>query len=72
MSFFMLIVLILLAILTLIFSAGLPPSIALILSASVISGATVTYWFSRSKKHTAAVEIVAEPDTKPEFQKKIS
>jgi hypothetical protein len=69
---FMLMVLILLAILTLIFSAGLPPSIALILSTSVISGAAVTYWFSHSKKYTAKVKIVAEPDAKPEFQKKIS
>jgi hypothetical protein len=68
----MLMVLILLAILTLIFSAGLPPSIALILSTSVITGAAVTYWFSRAKKRTGAVRIVAEPDTKPEFQKKIS
>jgi hypothetical protein len=67
----MLMVLIMLAILTLIFSAGLPPSIALILSVSVISGAAVTYWFSRAKKGATPVGIVAESDTKPEFRNKI-
>lgn len=68
----MLMVLILLAILTLIFSAGLPPSIALILSASAVSGALVTHWFSRAKKNNPAITIVAENDTKPEFRKKVS
>jgi hypothetical protein len=68
----MLMVLILLAILTLIFSAGLPPAIALILSVSVISGAAVTYWFSRAKKNNAPVGIVAERDAKPDFRNKAS
>ncbi len=68
----MLMVLIMLAILTLIFSAGLPPSIALILSVSVISGAAVTYWFSRAKKNNATVGIVAESDAKSEFRNKAS
>lgn len=65
-------VLILLAILTLIFSAGLPPSIALILSVSVICGAAVTYWFGRAKKNRAPLGIVAESDTKSEFRNKAS
>ena len=68
----MLMVLILLAILTLIFSAGLPPSIALILSVSVISGGAVTYWFGRAKKSSAQLGVVAESDTKPEFRNKAS
>ena len=68
----MLMVLILLAILTLIFSAGLPPAIALILSVSVISGAGVTYWFSRAKKNNAPVGIVAESDAKSDFRNKAS
>jgi hypothetical protein len=68
----MLMVLIMLAILTLIFSAGLPPSIALILSVSVISGAGVTYWFSRARKNATPVGIVAERDAKPEFRNKAS
>jgi len=66
----MLMVLIMLAILTLIFSAGLPHSIALILSVSVISGAAVTYWFSRTKKNNAPVGIIAESNTKAEFRNK--
>jgi len=68
----MLMIFIMLAILTLIFSAGLPPSIALILSVSVISGAAVTYWFSRTRKNTRPVGIVAEQDTNPEFRNKAS
>ena len=68
----MLMVLIMLAILTLIFSAGLPPSIALILSVSVISGAAVTYWFGRARKNTRPVGIVAERDSNPEFRNKAS
>jgi hypothetical protein len=68
----MLMILIMLAILTLIFSAGLPSSVALILSVSVISGAAVTYWFSRARKGNSVIEIVAENDAKPEFRNKIS
>ena len=68
----MLTVLLFLAVLTLIFSIGLPVPIALILSTSLLTGAVATWWFARVAKRPVVVKTVVEADAKQEFRKKVA